>query len=136
VRQAAAVAALACVAVVAAAPTAAPSTERAAEETTYSLSRTVACLEKAKARVTRIQPRDRDLRALRDLAQRTSRQAVVRRQLAAFAVVPSVANAKLLVELLQVPGTPYRIVRVGNAVILHRPMNATAFRAVRGCLRS
>jgi hypothetical protein len=104
-------------------------------ETLYSLPRTVSCLDKARAQVRVIQPRDKDLRALRDLAQRTSRQAVVHRELAAFAVVGSVANAELLVELLRPTTAPYRIVRAANAVIMYRPTSMRAFRLVRSCLR-
>jgi hypothetical protein len=107
----------------------------AALQPEYSLRSVSSCLARQRAVVSRVFYKDKYLRALHDLAQQTSRQAVLRERLVGFAVVPTVANAQLLAELLLVPGSPYRIVQRRNVVLMYKPSAAQAFRAVIACLR-
>ena len=101
----------------------------------YLLGPTVACLKARRVAVTVIAPRDTRLRAMRDLAQRTSRQARSGRQVVGLAVGRTTNDATLLVELLRVPKDPYRLERLGNAVLLYRPVAAQLRTIVRSCLR-
>ena len=101
----------------------------------YRLGATVACLKARRVAIGAIDPIDKRLRAMRDLAQRTSRQARAGRQTVGFVVGRTANDATLLVELLRVPKDPYRLERSGNAVLLYRPAAARLRSIVRSCLR-
>jgi len=100
----------------------------------YALAAAEACLRARGASVQPLRPRDAQLRALRDLAQRRSLEVHIDGALVGAAVAPDAAGAELLVELLQLPNSPYEIVRRGNVVVLRRPADADASRAVLVCL--
>ena len=78
---------------------------------------------------------DGQLRALADLAQRTSVLVRLRGGEVGLAVERQQANAQLLSELLRSPGSPYRIEQRANAVLLYRPASRQAAAVVRDCLR-
>ena len=100
----------------------------------YSLARTKSCLRARHVRVRSVVPSDLKLRALRDGAQRTSFEARLGTRRVGVAIVPQIANASLLVELLQ-PAGPYHVVTRDNAVIIYRSSAKAAAAIVRGCLR-
>lgn len=102
----------------------------------YAQAATEACLIDRGAAVRRLRPLDAQLRALRDLAQRRSLEVHVADALVGTAFAADSSRAELLVELLQVPESPYRVVRRGNVVLLHRPADDAAFQVVSTCLRS
>jgi hypothetical protein len=104
--------------------------------TSYSLSATSRCLLRQGATVGRIVPLDRRLRALRDLAQRNSIQAVFGKARVGIAFARSQSQAKLLVELLTVPKDPYLLVRRANVVFLYKLAQKRAFTAAVSCLRA
>jgi hypothetical protein len=112
---------------------AAPSTP---QDALYSLSGTARCLKSRGAIVAPIRPRNSRLRALRDLAQKTSREVRVVRKIVGVAFLPTAGRAELLVELLTVPKDPYRIQRRNNVVLVARPSDRSAAAFVLGCLRS
>lgn len=125
-----AAAAAACVNNVASAgPTAASPSEH------YSLVATSGCLRAKAATIGRLRPRDGRLRAMRDLAQRTSHEVRVRGTVVGVAFQRDEADARLLIELLIVPSDPYRLVQAGNVVIMSRKTDRTAHAVVMGCLR-
>jgi hypothetical protein len=101
----------------------------------YSLGATTRCLEARGAVVEAIRPRDSRLRALRDLAQRTSQEARIGSKVVGLAFLPTAERAQLLVELLTVPRDPYRVERRTNVVLLARPRDRGAAAIVVGCLR-
>jgi hypothetical protein len=82
-----------------------------------------------------VKPRDSRLRALRDLAQRTSLEADFKSGRVGIAFSKSAADAKLLFELLTVPKDPYRLVRRNNAVLMYKPAHRRAFNVTVGCLK-
>ena len=116
----------------------APSLSRGSGSSTvaaaYRLSRTVACLKQRGIAVAPIARIDRRLRAIRDLAQRTSRQARSGRQVVAMAFGRTANDAVLLVDVLRVPNDPYRLERLRNVVLLYLPKAARLRTAVRTCL--
>jgi hypothetical protein len=100
-----------------------------------SLTRTVTCLRHRGAVVGRVKPGNRRLRALRDLAQKTSVQVTLRRVVVGVAFTRSTSDATLLFELLRVPNDPLRLEQRRN-VVLVSPKTASAARsAVLNCLR-
>ena len=78
-----------------------------------------------------IRPADPQLRALRDLAQRTSLQ--VRVQGETFGI--AFGNGKLLAELLRAPDNPYVLEVRGDALLVYRPVARAWAQVVRACLR-
>jgi hypothetical protein len=100
-----------------------------------SLTRTVTCLRHRGAVVAHVKPANRRLRALRDLAQKTSVQVTLRRVVVGVAFTRSTSDATLLFELLRVPNDPLRLEQRRN-VVLVSPKTASAARsAVLNCLR-
>ena len=95
---------------------------------------TLACLREHGATVTPLRPSDRELRALRDLAQGDSVEVRLDGATVAMAFAEDVGGAQLLVELLTVPDGAYEIVRSGNVVVLHRPSAGAGLAAVTDCL--
>lgn len=116
--------------------TAAGSTVATPTRTAYSLAATTRCLEANGASVARLRPLDTQLRQLRDLAQRTSREARFGGQSVGLAFVESESGATLLVELLTVPNTRYRLDRRRNVVLMYRPQARAAHDRAVGCLRT
>jgi hypothetical protein len=102
----------------------------------YELGPTSRCLKQRGARVRSVQPQNSRLRSFRDLAQKNSIQAELRKGVVAIAFTTSANSAKLLVELLRVPKDPYRIVRRENAVLMYRPAAKGAFTTAASCLRA
>jgi hypothetical protein len=100
----------------------------------YGKARTVSCLRGKGAVVTPVTPANRRLRALRDLAQKTSWQAKLGADIVGVAISRSADDAGLLVELLRVPRDPYRIERRNNVVLLYSPASSPLAQVVRGCL--
>lgn len=100
----------------------------------YRKAPTVSCLRGKNVAVAAIKPSDRRLRALRDLAQKTSWQATLRKGVVGVAIGRNANDAELLVELLSVPNDRYRLERRANAVLLYRPTAATLAKTVRNCL--
>jgi hypothetical protein len=113
----------------------APRAERATAAVTYAMAPTRRCLVKLGAVVGRVRASDARLRALRDLAQRNSFQAMLGGRTVAMAFGRDVAAAQLLVELLTVPRDPYRLTRRANVVFLYRPRSRQAFSRAASCLR-
>ena len=79
-------------------------------------------------------PRQPRLRALRDLAQRTSVLVRFRRDVVGLAVARGSSEAELLVELLRAPGA-YRVLRRQNAVLVFRSGSRRTLERVFRCLR-
>ena len=104
-------------------------------DTVYRLAATVSCLKGRGLAIRTIDPADRRLRAMRDLAQKTSRQARSGKSVVAFVVGRSASNATLLVELLTVPKDPYRLERKDNVVLLYKPTAVGLRSTVLACLR-
>jgi 8-oxo-dGTP pyrophosphatase MutT (NUDIX family) len=98
----------------------------------YSLAATRRCLEEAGLLVGPVGTRDPRLRALGDLAQRTSVTVMSGGEVVGLAF----GDAELLADLLAVPDDPYTIETRGNAVLLYRPAARPQAAAVRRCLRS
>jgi hypothetical protein len=101
----------------------------------YRKAPTVACLRRQKVVVTGIAPADRRLRALRDLAQKTSWQAKLGTRVVGVSLNADTSSAELLEELLRVPRDPYRLERRSNALLLYKPTALPLARIVRTCLR-
>jgi hypothetical protein len=87
-------------------------------------------------RVSKIGESDRRLKALGDLAQRTSIEARTQRGVVGVAFAKSHGAAELLAELLREPDDTYRILLRRNVVLLARRANGDALVRVVGCLRS
>ena len=114
----------------------APGSTLAPAAAPYSLRATTQCLERRGAAVARVRPLDSSLRALRDLSQRTSREARFGQQSISLAFAKSDTGAALLVELLRRPRDPYRFDRRRNVVLMYRPGTRAALADVVACLRS
>lgn len=84
----------------------------------FSRSEALACLRKEGTTVQALRPSDQQLRALRDLAQGRSILVHLDGTIIPMAFARDVAAAALLVELLSVPGSAYKVVRRGNVVVL------------------
>jgi hypothetical protein len=100
----------------------------------YGKGPTVSCLRGKGAAVTAVTPANRRLRALRDLAQKTSWQAKLGGDVVGVAIGRSAGEAAMLVDLLRIPNDRYRIERRDNAVLLYAPASADLAQVIRGCL--
>jgi hypothetical protein len=98
----------------------------------YALGPTRRCLEAAGFAVAPVRPSDPRLRALRDLAQRTSLQAGRDGRTLGLAF----GDAELLASLLEVPNDPYRLEVRRNALLMYRPLAKREAAVLRSCLRS
>lgn len=101
----------------------------------YRKAPTVACLRQEGVAIAPIKPIDRRLRALRDLAQKTSWQARKGSAVVGASLSRNADDAQFLLELLRVPRDRYRLVARGNAVLLYLPAASGLAAVVRGCLR-
>lgn len=101
---------------------------------TYALAPTRRCLSRRGAGIGAVPADDAQLRALGDLAQRTSVLVRVDGGTVGLAIERQQANAALLAELLRAPGSPYRVEQRVNAVLVYRPASRGAAAAVRDCL--
>jgi hypothetical protein len=97
----------------------------------YSLAATRRCLDRAGLRVGPVEKTDSRLRALGDLAQRTSISVHADGKVIGVAF----GDAELLAELLAVPNDPYMIETRGNVVLLYLPSAKPQALRVRDCLR-
>jgi hypothetical protein len=97
----------------------------------YSLAATSRCLRGAGFAVSKVRSQDPRLRALGDLAQRTSLE--LRREGQTLGV--AFGDTQLLAELLRVPDDPYRLEVRRNALLMYRPSARAAAALLRGCLR-
>ena len=82
--------------------------------------------------VSKVRSTDPRLRALGDLAQKTSLQA--RREGETIGL--AFGDTRLLASLLRVPNDPYRLEVRRNALLMYRPAARRQATALRGCLRS
>lgn len=98
----------------------------------FALAPTRRCLRAAGFTVTTIQSSDPRLRALADLAQRTSLEARRGRHALGLAF----GDTRLLSSLLRVPNDPYRLEVRRNALLMYRSAARSEAAALRGCLRS
>ncbi|MBA2643093.1 MAG: hypothetical protein H0U82_09225 [Actinobacteria bacterium] len=101
----------------------------------YSLAATSRCLRTKDATIGPLRPRDARLRAMRDLAQRTSREVRLQGDIVGIAFQRDEAAASLLIELLRIPSDPYRLVQAGNVVVMSRRADRAAHSVVVNCLR-
>ena len=85
--------------------------------------------------MTPVRALDSQMRQLRDLAQRTSREVRIGTRSIGLAFTRTVGDATILVELLTVPNDVYRIVRLRNVVLMYKPVARPAFAAASACLR-
>ena len=102
----------------------------------YARRATVACLQARGAVVGPVRPANSRLRALRDLAQKTSVQAKIGTAVVGIAFGRSDSDALFLIELLSVPKDPLQLERQRNVVLLYPKTASAAHSAVVGCLRS
>jgi hypothetical protein len=98
----------------------------------YALAPTRACLKDAGFAVSKVRSTNPRLRALGDLAQRTSLELRLDGQALGLAF----ANATLLADLLRVPDDPFRLEVHRNALLMYRPSARTQAHIVIDCLRS
>ncbi|MCP9485243.1 MAG: hypothetical protein MSC30_05255 [Gaiellaceae bacterium MAG52_C11] len=101
-------------------------------ERPYALEPTRSCLNAAGAAVSPVRSTDPRLRALGDLAQRTSLEVRLDGRTLGLAF----GDARLLESLLVVPDDPYRLEVRRNALLMYRPDARDAAAVLRGCLRS
>jgi hypothetical protein len=97
----------------------------------YALAPTRRCLVERGARVAALRSNDPRLKALGDLAQRTSLAV----RLDGRTVGVAVGDVALLVDLLRVPGDPFTLDVHGNALLMYRPEARAQADIVRDCLR-
>jgi hypothetical protein len=102
----------------------------------YALHATLRCLKRRPDVTTTTQTKNPRLRAMRDLAQRTSVVVRSRQQDVGLAVLPSEGDARLLAELLRAPDDPYRIVLRRNAVLFFLRSARASFATTADCLRT
>ena len=98
----------------------------------YELAATRRCLRSAGFAVSPIRSTDPRLRALGDLAQRTSLELHFGGQTLGLAF----ANAQLLADLLRVPNDPYRMQVRRNALLMYPPAARGQVEIVLSCLRT
>ena len=98
----------------------------------YALGPTRRCLQGAGFAVSTIRSTDPRLRALGDLAQRTSLEARRAGQTLGLAF----GDTRLLLSLLRVPNDPYKLEVRRNALLMYRPAARREAALLRGCLRS
>lgn len=118
------------------ATTAAGSTAGAATTTApsprpYSLAATRRCLLSSGFSVSPVRTQDVRLRALGDVAQRTSLELEANGATLGLAF----GDTRLLIGVLRVPDDPYRLVADRNALLMYRPADKDAAGRVRRCLR-
>lgn len=97
----------------------------------YALAPTRRCLHSAGFAVSSISSADPRLRALGDLAQRTSLELGRDGRTLGLAL----GDARLLESLLRVPDDPYRLEVRRNALLMFRSGDQDQAALVRGCLR-
>jgi hypothetical protein len=97
----------------------------------YALGPTRRCLMARGARIAALRSDDPRLKALGDLAQRTSLAV----RLDGRTVGVAVGDVALLVDLLRVPDDPYTLEVRGNALLMYRPEARAQADIVRDCLR-
>lgn len=97
----------------------------------YLLERTRTCLRAKGFTVESIRSSDPRLRALGDLAQKTSLQ--VERSGRTIGI--AFGNARLLESLLRVPDDPYRLEVRRNTLLMYRPGARNEAAVLRSCLR-
>jgi hypothetical protein len=97
----------------------------------YALEPTRRCLQDAGFAVSKVRSADPRLRALGDLAQRTSLEARRGGQTLGLAL----GDTRLLASLLLVPNDPYRLEVHRNALLMYRPAAKSEAAALRSCLR-
>jgi hypothetical protein len=106
------------------------------EDAPYAVGATAACLKQRGGVVGRVQPTNRGLRTLRDIAQKNSIQVRVRGVVVGLAFGNSTSAAALLSELLRDPNIQLQVDQLRNVVVLS-PRSAVAVRStVFGCLRT
>jgi len=98
----------------------------------FALEPTRRCLRSNGAEVSVIRSADSRLRALGDLAQRTSISVVLDGHIAGLAF----GDARLLESLMRVPDDPYRLEVRRNVLLMFRPSARTQAEVIRGCLHS
>lgn len=107
-------------------------TTAAVPERPYALAPTRSCLLAAGAAVSPVRATDPRLRALGDLAQRTSLEV----RLDGRTLGVAFGDAVLLESLLRVPDDPYTLEVRRNALLMYRRDAREAAGILRGCLRS
>jgi hypothetical protein len=105
-------------------------TTTAQSELPYALGPTRTCLRAAGAAVSPVRSTDPRLRALGDLAQRTSLEV----RLAGQTLGVAFGDARLLESLLIVPDDPYVLEVRRNALIMYRRDAQAEAAVLRGCL--
>ena len=98
----------------------------------YRLAPTRRCLRAAGFAVTPVRSNDPRLRALGDLAQRSSFELRSGKQTIGLAF----GDTRLLLSLLRVPRDPYRLEARRNALLMYRRSAGKEATAARACLRS
>jgi len=111
-----------------------PASAVQAATSAYTLTATKRCLMARGVKVTAVQTTDVRLKALHDLAQRTSIQATSKKGTVGIAFSRSARDAASLASLLQVPKDPYHVVLRGNALLMFKTRSKPAFDAVVACL--
>jgi hypothetical protein len=112
--------------------TSGPATTAPTPPRPYALAPTRRCLLGAGFAVSKVRSADPRLRALGDLAQRTSLELSRDGQTMGLAF----NHTQLLMSLLQVPNDPYRLEARRNALLMYRPTARAQAKVVFGCLRS
>ena len=97
----------------------------------YSLAATRRCLLSSGFSVSPVRTQDVRLRALGDVAQRTSLELQANGATLGLAF----GDTRLLIGVLRVPDDPYRLVADRNALLMYRPADKDAAGRVRRCLR-
>jgi pyruvate/2-oxoglutarate dehydrogenase complex dihydrolipoamide acyltransferase (E2) component len=112
--------------------TSGPATTAPTAPRSYALAPTRRCLLDAGFAVSKVRSTDPRLRALGDLAQRTSLELSRDGQTMGLAFT----DTQLLMSLLQVPNDPYLLEARRNALLMYRPAGRAQAKVVFGCLRS
>ena len=97
----------------------------------FALAPTRRCLSSKGAEVSVIRSANSRLRALGDLAQRTSISVVLDGRILGLAF----GDARLLESLMRVPDDPYLLEVRRNVLLMFRPSAGTQAKVIRGCLR-
>lgn len=97
----------------------------------YELAPTRSCLLTAGFAVSTVRTKDPRLRALGDLAQKSSFEL----RSGGHTVGLAFGDTRLLLSLLRVPNDPYRLETRRNALLMYRPSARDEAAVVRGCLR-
>ena len=86
--------------------------------------------------MTSVKPTNLRLRALRDIAQKTSAEVKIRGATVALAFGHSTSDGALLYELLQIPNDPLHLDRRRNVVLLSPKRASVARLEVIDCLKT